>query len=112
MAGMYRSRVAGTGSYLPPGVLTNADLEKMVDTNDQWIVERTGIQRRHMASDIPESYQATSDLSLIASQEALKDADVVLFEEVAPRSNLPSLVHLAIELLSLPGGIAELCDGF
>lgn len=74
MAGNYRSRVAGTGSYLPPGILTNADLEKMVETNDQWIVERTGIKRRHMASDVPETYQATSDLSLIASQEALKDA--------------------------------------
>jgi len=70
MAGNYRSRVAGTGSYLPPGVLTNADLEKMVETNDQWIVERTGIKRRHMAS----SDQACSDLSLIASERALKDA--------------------------------------
>lgn len=74
MAGNYRSRVAGTGSYLPPGILTNADLEKMVETNDQWIVERTGIQRRHMASDAPETYQSTSDLSLIASQNALQDA--------------------------------------
>jgi 3-oxoacyl-[acyl-carrier-protein] synthase-3 len=70
MAGNYRSRVAGTGSYLPPGVLTNADLEKMVETNDQWIVERTGIKRRHMAS----SDQACSDLSLIASERALQDA--------------------------------------
>jgi 3-oxoacyl-[acyl-carrier-protein] synthase-3 len=70
MAGMYRSRVAGTGSYLPLSVLTNADLEKMVDTNDQWIVERTGIKRRHMAS----KDQATSDLCLIAAQNALKDA--------------------------------------
>jgi 3-oxoacyl-[acyl-carrier-protein] synthase-3 len=74
MAGIYRSRVAGTGSYLPPGVLTNADLEKLVDTNDQWIVERTGIKHRHMASDDPATYQSTSDLSLIAAQDALKDA--------------------------------------
>ncbi|MGZ3743561.1 MAG: beta-ketoacyl-ACP synthase III [Pseudobdellovibrionaceae bacterium] len=74
MAGTYRSRVAGTGSYLPPGILTNADLEKMVETNDQWITERTGIRRRHMASDKTETYQATSDLCLIAAQAALKDA--------------------------------------
>ncbi len=74
MAGIYKSRVAGTGSYLPPGVLTNADLEKMVDTNDQWIVERTGIKRRHMASDEPASYQATSDLCLIAARNAIEDA--------------------------------------
>lgn len=70
MAGLYRSRVSGTGSYLPERVLTNADLEKMVDTNDQWIVERTGIKRRHMAA----KDQATSDLCLIAAQRALKDA--------------------------------------
>lgn len=70
MAGNYRSRVAGTGSYLPPSILTNADLEKMVETNDQWIVERTGIKRRHLAS----SDQAASDLALIAAQKALKDS--------------------------------------
>lgn len=70
MAGNYRSRVAGTGSYLPSRVLTNADLEKMVDTNDQWIVERTGIKHRHLAS----SDEAASDLALVASQNALKDA--------------------------------------
>lgn len=70
MAGLFRSRVAGAGSYLPEKVLTNADLEKLVDTNDQWITERTGIQRRHMAAD----HEACSDLSLIASQKALKEA--------------------------------------
>ena len=70
MAGLYRSRVAGTGSYLPEKLLTNHDLEKMVDTNDQWITERTGIQRRHVAAE----NEATSDLSLRAAQRALKEA--------------------------------------
>jgi 3-oxoacyl-[acyl-carrier-protein] synthase-3 len=70
MAGLYRSRVAGTGSYLPERILSNHDLEKLVDTNDQWITERTGIQRRHMAA--PD--EACSDLSLKATQRALKDA--------------------------------------
>jgi 3-oxoacyl-[acyl-carrier-protein] synthase-3 len=69
---MHRSRVAGTGSYLPAGILTNADLEKMVDTNDQWIVERTGIQRRHMAA----ADEATSDLCLVAAKKALLDANL------------------------------------
>ncbi|RYZ82176.1 MAG: beta-ketoacyl-ACP synthase 3, partial [Proteobacteria bacterium] len=76
MAGLFRSRVAGTGSYLPERVLTNADLEKMVDTNDQWIVERTGIQRRHIAA----KDQATSDLCLIAAQKALADANITAKE--------------------------------
>ncbi len=66
----FRTRVAGTGSYLPPKILTNAELEKFVDTNDQWIRERTGIERRHIA--LPE--QTTSDLAYEASILALKDA--------------------------------------
>jgi 3-oxoacyl-[acyl-carrier-protein] synthase-3 len=69
---MYRTRVLGTGSYLPPNVLTNVDLEKIVETNDQWIRERTGIERRHIAS--PD--QATSDLAYEATLAALKDADL------------------------------------
>lgn len=72
MAGMFRSRVAGIGSYLPEKILSNHDLEKMVETNDQWIVERTGIERRHIAA--PE--QATSDLCLIAAKRALEDAKI------------------------------------
>jgi len=65
-----RSRIAGTGSYAPEKVLTNADLERMVETNDQWIVERTGIRERRIAA--PD--QATSDLALEATQRALEDA--------------------------------------
>lgn len=72
MVGTYRSRIAGTGSYLPEKLLTNADLEKMVDTNDQWIVERTGIQRRHIAAD----HEACSDLAYEATLKALKEAQL------------------------------------
>ncbi|HEX7673372.1 MAG TPA: beta-ketoacyl-ACP synthase III [Bdellovibrio sp.] len=72
MAGLHRSRVAGIGSYLPEKVLTNQDLEKMVETSDQWIVERTGIERRHMAAE----GQSTSDLALHAAQRALQDANL------------------------------------
>jgi len=72
MAGMYRSRVAGIGAYLPERVLSNEDLEKMVETSHQWIVERTGIERRHIAA--PE--QCTSDLCLEASLKALADAKI------------------------------------
>ncbi len=67
-----RSFIAGTGSYAPDKILTNADLEKMVQTSDQWIVERTGIRERHIAA--PE--QATSDLAYEAARRALADAEL------------------------------------
>ncbi len=67
-----RSFIAGTGSYAPDKVLTNADLEKMVQTSDQWIVERTGIRERHILA--PE--QATSDLAVEAARKALIEAYV------------------------------------
>ncbi|HBS60140.1 MAG TPA: 3-oxoacyl-ACP synthase, partial [Firmicutes bacterium] len=56
--------IVGLGSYAPEKVLTNADLEKMVDTSDKWIVERTGIRQRHIAS----AEQATSDLAIEAGK--------------------------------------------
>lgn len=93
MAGMYRSRVSGIGSYLPEKILSNTDLEKMVETNDQWIVERTGIERRHIASED----QATSDLCVIAAQRALEDAnlkvediDMILVGTVTGDHQMPS----------------------
>jgi 3-oxoacyl-[acyl-carrier-protein] synthase-3 len=63
-------KIAGIGSYLPEKVLTNADLEKMVDTSDEWIVTRTGIKERRISSDD----EATSDLGIEAGRLALKDA--------------------------------------
>ncbi|MGL6040402.1 MAG: 3-oxoacyl-ACP synthase, partial [Deefgea sp.] len=66
------SRIAGTGSYLPEKVLTNAELAQQVDTTDEWIVSRTGIRQRHLAA--PD--QLTSDLALIAVERALAAAGV------------------------------------
>ena len=93
LAGPYRTRVAGTGSFLPERLLTNADLEKLVDTNDAWIVERTGIKQRHIADD----GVATSDLALVASQRALeaasltaRDLDLIIFATVSPDQVMPS----------------------
>ena len=65
-----RSLIAGTGSYVPDKVLTNADLERMVETSDSWIVERTGIRERRIVAP----HQATSDLALEATRRALEDA--------------------------------------
>lgn len=88
-----RSLIVGTGSYVPEKVLTNADMEKLVDTNDQWIVERTGIRERHIAA--PE--QATSDVALEAARKALemaqvdpKDLDLIVMGTVTPDFPWPS----------------------
>jgi 3-oxoacyl-[acyl-carrier-protein] synthase-3 len=67
-----RSRITGTGSYTPENVLTNFDLEKKVDTSDEWITERTGIKERRVVGDS----ETTSDLCLEASKMALQAADV------------------------------------
>jgi 3-oxoacyl-[acyl-carrier-protein] synthase-3 len=67
---MTRARIAGVGAYAPRRVLTNADLEKMVDTSDQWIVQRTGIHERHIADES----EAASDLAYHASRQALERA--------------------------------------
>ena len=64
------SKVIGTGSYLPEKILTNRDLEQMVDTSDEWIRSRTGIAQRHIATDD----QMASDLALNASREAMRAA--------------------------------------
>ncbi|HSE93265.1 MAG TPA: beta-ketoacyl-ACP synthase III [Methylomirabilota bacterium] len=70
---MTRAKIIGVGAYAPKRILTNADLEKMVDTNDAWIVQRTGIRERHIADE----GEATSDLALRAAQQALERANLV-----------------------------------
>lgn len=70
--GKVYSRVAGTGSYLPARVTTNADLEKLVETTDEWIVERTGIRQRHHAGE----GELTSDLALRAAEKAIEAAGI------------------------------------
>jgi 3-oxoacyl-[acyl-carrier-protein] synthase III len=118
-AGFYKSKIIGTGHYLPEKILTNADLEKMVDTNDQWIVERTGIQRRHLAA--PE--QATTDLALIAARNALEAAktgpeelDMIIFCTVTGDQPLPSSSCILQAALGarhvMSFDLAAACSGF
>lgn len=119
MAGRFRTRVAGTGSYLPEKVLTNQDLEKLVETNHDWIVERTGIHRRHIAA--PE--QATSDLAYHASLRALEsakmrpeDLDAILFCTVTPDQLMPaSACYLQAKLKTrniMAVDLNAACSGF
>lgn len=86
-------KIIGTGSYEPEKVLTNFDLEKMVETSDDWITARTGIQERRIASDD----EATSDMGVKATNKALemsgvesKDLDLIIFATVTPDTMLPS----------------------
>ena len=106
-----RSRIVGTGSYVPKQVLTNADLEAMVETSDSWIVERTGIRERRLAA--PD--EACSDLGVLAAQQALADAnvqaaqiDLILVATCTGDSPLPSTASLIQHRLG--AGKAAACD--
>ena len=86
------SRITGTGSYLPAKVLTNKDLEAVVETSDEWIVARTGIRERHIAAD----GEFTSDLALHACRAALEaagrsadDVDLIIIGTSTPDMVFP-----------------------
>ena len=112
------SRIAGTGAYLPEKVLTNFDLEKMIDTTDEWIRTRTGIERRHIAA----KDEATSDLSEQACRSALEaaglapsDIDLVVVGTCTPDLVFPNVACLLQERMGMSGtafSIEAACSGF
>jgi len=113
------SRIIGTGSYLPEKILTNFDLEKMVDTSDEWIRSRTGIEERHIAGDD----EATSDLAYHAAKAAIENAgltpadiDFVLVGTTTPDLIFPNVACLLQEKLGIRGSpafsIEAACSGF
>jgi 3-oxoacyl-[acyl-carrier-protein] synthase-3 len=113
------SRIVGTGKYLPEKVLTNFDLEKMVDTTDEWIRTRTGIERRHIAADD----EATSDLAYRAALAAIEaagltpaDIDFVLVGTTTPDLIFPNVACLLQEKLGIRGtpafSLEAACSGF
>ncbi|UXI70653.1 ketoacyl-ACP synthase III [Tahibacter amnicola] len=113
------SRIAGTGSYLPEKVLTNADLESLVDTTDEWIHSRTGIRQRHVAAE----GQTTSDLAERAARAALesagvavKDLDLIVVGTTTPDLIFPSTACLLQHRLGANGCAAfdvnAACSGF
>jgi 3-oxoacyl-[acyl-carrier-protein] synthase III len=116
---MIHSRVTGTGGYLPDKVLTNKDLESLVDTNDEWIVSRTGIRERHIAAE----GQFTSDLALHAARRALEaagrtaqDVDLIVLATSTPDMVFPSSACLLQAKLGVKRGAAfdlqAVCSGF
>jgi 3-oxoacyl-[acyl-carrier-protein] synthase-3 len=114
-----RSRIVGTGSYLPRRVMTNEEFARRLDTSDAWIRERTGIRQRHIA----EASQASSDLALEASREALAAAgleaaavDLIIVATSTPDYIFPSTACLLQEKLGIAGcaafDVQAVCSGF
>ncbi len=115
----YRSKIIGVGDYIPEKVYTNFDLEKMLDTSDEWITQRTGIKERHWVT--PD--QCTSDLALNASLAAIEDAginkdeiDMIILATVTPDHEFPGTACFLQAKLDRPGvpaiDVRQQCTGF
>jgi 3-oxoacyl-[acyl-carrier-protein] synthase III len=115
---MINARIAGTGSYLPPTILSNADLEKMVDTTDEWIFARTGIKQRHRVTD-----ERTSDLATQAARNAIEaagiqaeDIDLIIVATTTPDKIFPSVATMVQRKLGISGcpafDVQAVCSGF
>ena len=111
--------IIGTGSYVPDRVLTNAELESMVETSDQWIVERTGIKSRHIAGE----GETTRTLGTLAARRALEHAgvsadevDLIILATATPDNTFPATATLVQYDLGITRGAAfdvqAVCSGF
>ncbi len=116
---MKYARITGTGSYLPERVLTNAEMETIVETTDQWIQERTGIKQRHIAADD----QSTCDLAEQAALNAIdaaginkEDIDLIIVATTTPDQVFPSTACLLQKSLDIHGcaafDVQAVCTGF
>jgi 3-oxoacyl-[acyl-carrier-protein] synthase-3 len=116
---MMYTRIAGTGRYLPEEVLTNFDLEKMVDTSDEWIRTRTGVERRHRVAED----ETTSDMCVEAAKAAIEDAgievadiDMVIVGTTSPDLIFPNCATLVQHRLGIPAcpaiGMEAACTSF
>ncbi len=114
-----RAKITALGTYVPPQVLTNKDLEKMVETSDQWIMERTGIRERHVLA----KGQGTSDMCVGAAKKCLaargiepSDLDVIIVGTVTPDMMFPSTACLVQDKLGAKGvwgfDVSAGCSGF
>ena len=113
------SKIASTGSYLPKKILSNAHLEKMIDTTDEWIFTRTGIRERHIAA----KSEHTSDLALEAAKNAIASAsidvnqiDLIIIATTTPDKIFPSVATMVQRKLGIAGcpafDIQAVCSGF
>ena len=115
----YSAVITGVGSYLPQKVMTNDDMAKIVDTSDEWIRGRTGIQQRHIAAE----GEVTSDLAAAAAEEALNNAgvskdeiDLIIVATTTPDLTMPSTAAIVQKKLGIAQGaafdVAAVCSGF
>ncbi|MCE7885938.1 MAG: ketoacyl-ACP synthase III [Alphaproteobacteria bacterium PRO2] len=111
--------IRATGGYLPKKIVTNADLEKMVDTSDEWIVKRTGIKERRLA----EAHETTGTMAIEAAKQALanaklegKDIDTVIVATTTPDKKFPAVAVNVQQALGIPRGpafdVQAVCTGF
>jgi len=114
-----RARIVGTGSYLPTKILTNRDLEKIVDTTDQWIFDRTGIRERHIASEGETSASMGEQASRRAIEAAgisAKDIDLIIVATTTADQVFPSTACLVQDRLGIHGcpafDVQAVCTGF
>lgn len=119
---MYESKILGTGMYVPKKVVTNKDLESIVETSDQWITERTGIRERRICST--EGGEFPTDMALYATKDALKaaglepnDIDMIIFASVTPDVKLPNSACILQVKLGITNNctcldISVACSGF
>jgi len=116
---MNKSRIIGTGSYLPKRILTNNELSKLVDTSDKWIIERTGIRQRHIAGE----GETTADIAyqsalnaLDAADLSIKDIDLIVLATTTPDNTFPSTATKVQAMLGMEHGAAfdiqAVCSGF
>ncbi len=114
-----RSRIVGTGSYLPERILTNDELARMVDTSDEWIIARTGIRQRHIAAD----GQTTADIAhqaalraLAAAKLDIADIDMIVLATATPDNTFPATATKVQAMLGMNHGAAfdvqAVCSGF
>jgi 3-oxoacyl-[acyl-carrier-protein] synthase-3 len=112
------SKIISIGSYLPEKILTNLDLEKIIDTTDEWIQTRTGIKQRHIAEN-----QLTSDLGYLAAKDALEksdlrsqDIDAIIVATTTPDLTFPSTATIIQDKLNIKNAFAfdmqAVCSGF
>ncbi len=113
------AKITGVAGYVPPRVLTNSDLEKMVDTNDEWIRERTGIRERHVAeADVATSHLATAAAQQVLEQTHTKaeDIDAIIVATVTPDMQFPATACLVQDRLGASHAwgfdLSAACSGF
>lgn len=116
---MSYSRIIGTGSYLPKKILSNQDLEKIVETSDEWITERTGIKNRHIIDEnenVVSMAKAASDNALEAAGIEANQIDLIILATTTPDRIFPSSACLLQNAMNLPGipafDITAACSGF